>query len=108
MTDQEVLDEVKTVFAAGHETTANALTWTWLLLSEHPEVGEKLKAELDVVLGGHLPTSADIPNLCYTKQVFDEALRLYPPVPALVRRAVRPAMLDSYEIPATSRVLISI
>ena len=108
MTDQEVLDEVKTVFAAGHETTANALTWTWLLLSEHPEVGEKLKTELDAALGGDTPTSANIPNLRYTKQVFDEALRLYPPVPALVRRAIRPATLDSYEIPAASRVLISI
>lgn len=108
MTDQEVLDEVKTIFAAGHETTANALTWTWLLLSEHPGVGEKLKAELDVVLGGHSPSATDIPNLRYTKQVFDEALRLYPPVPALVRRVVRPAMLDGYEIPGGSRVLISI
>src|ERR687883_1525557 len=83
MANQEVLDEVKTVFAAGHETTANALTWTWLLLADNPEVGEKLKAELDAVLGDHPPTSANIPNLYYTKQVFDEALRLYPPVPAL-------------------------
>jgi cytochrome P450 len=74
MADQEVLDEVKTVFAAGHETTANALTWTWLSLSEHPEAGEKLKAELDAVLGGHPPTSADLPNLHYTRQVLEEAL----------------------------------
>ena len=108
MTDQEVLDEVKTVFAAGHETTANALTWTWLSLSEHPEAGEKLKAELDAVLGGRPPTSADIPNLHYTRQVLEEALRLYPPVPALVRRVVRPTTLGSCEIPSSSRVLISI
>src|ERR671916_3391162 len=65
MADQEVLDEVKTVFAAGHETTANALTWTWLLLSEHPETGEKLKTELDAALGGRLPTLTDIPHLHY-------------------------------------------
>jgi cytochrome P450 len=108
MTDQEVLDEVKTVFAAGHETTANALTWTWLLLSEHPEAGEKLKAELDTVLDGRLPTLADIPHLHYTRQVFEEALRLYPPVPALIRRTVRPTTLGGYEIPLGSRVLISI
>ena len=108
MTDQEVLDEVKTVFAAGHETTANALTWTWLLLAENPEVGEKLKAELDAVLGGRPPTSADLPNLRYTRQVFEEALRLYPPVPALVRRVVRPTILGNYEIPAASRSLVSI
>ena len=108
MTDQEVLDEVKTVFAAGHETTANALTWTWLLLSEHPEAGEKLRAELDAVLDGRPPTLADVPNLHYTRQVFDEALRLYPPVPALVRRVIRATTLGGYEIPANSRALISI
>jgi cytochrome P450 len=108
MTDQQVLDEVKTVFAAGHETTANALTWTWLLISEHPEVGEKLKTELDAVLGGHLPTLSDVANLRYTRQVFEEVLRLYPAVPVLIRRAVRPTQLDGCEIPAGSRVLISI
>ena len=74
MTDQEVLDEVKTVFAAGHETTANALTWAWLLLSEHPEAGEKLRAELDGALGGRPPTLDDIPDLRYTRQVFEEAM----------------------------------
>src|ERR687894_2391381 len=108
MTDQEVLDEVKTVFAAGHETTANALTWTWLLLSEHPEAGTQLQAELDAVLGGQPPTLADISSLPYTRQVFEEALRLYPPVPVLVRRVVRPTTLGGYEIPTASRVLISI
>src|ERR671932_1512822 len=108
MTDQQVLDEVKTVFAAGHETTANALTWTWLLISEHPEVGEKLKTELDAVLGGHLPTLSDVANLRYTRQVFEEVLRLYPAVPVLIRRAVCPTQLDGCEIPAGSRVLISI
>jgi len=108
MTDQEVLDEVKTIFAAGHETTANALTWAWFLLSEHPEVSEKLKAELDAMLGGRPPTSADLPNLHYTRQVFEETLRLYPPVPVLVRRVVRPTTLAGLEIPASSRALISI
>jgi cytochrome P450 len=108
MTDQEVLDEVKTIFAAGHETTANALTWAWLLLSEHPKADEKLDAELDAVLGGRPLTSADLPNLHYARQVFEETLRLYPPVPVLVRRVVRPTTLDGCEIPASSRILISI
>jgi cytochrome P450 len=108
MTEREVLDEVKTVFAAGHETTANALTWTWLLLSEHAEVGEKLRAELDAVLGGHPPSLASLANLPYTKQVFDEVLRLYPPVPATVRRVARATSLGGYEVPAASRMLISI
>ncbi len=108
MTEREVLDEVKTVSAAGHETTANALTWTWLLLSEHPEVGEKLRAELDAVLGGRSPSLADLPNLPYTKQVFDEVLRLYPPVPATVRRVAQATTLGSYKVPVSSRMLISI
>ena len=108
MTEQEVLDEVKTVFAAGHETTANALTWTWFLLSKYPEAGEKLKAELDATLSERPSTLDDIPDLRYTREVFDEAMRLYPPVPALVRRVVRPTSLGSYRIPAGSRILISI
>jgi len=108
MTEQEILDEVKTVFAAGHETTANALTWTLLLLSENPAADEKLKAELDATLGGRAPTLDDIPDLRYTREVFEEAMRLYPPVPGLVRRVVRPASLGGYEIPTVSRILISI
>src|ERR671917_1071789 len=88
MTDQEVLDEVKTVFAAGHETTANALTWTWHLLSEHPEVESRLQEELREVLADHPPTVGDLPRLRYTDMVVKESMRLYPPAWAFGRETL--------------------
>jgi len=83
MTDQQLRDEVMTLFLAGHETTANGLAWTFYLLAQHPEVEAKLQAELDSVLNGRLPTLADQPKLKYTRMVFSEALRLYPPAWAM-------------------------
>ncbi len=79
MTDKQVRDEALTLFLAGHETTANALTWTWYLLSQHPEVERRLHEEIDTVLQGRAPELADVPQLRYTEMVFSEALRLYPP-----------------------------
>lgn len=108
MSEQEVLDEAKTIFATGHETTANTLTWTFHLLARNPGAGEKLRAELDEVLGDRPPVSADLPNLPYTKRVFDEALRLYPPVPFVPRRAAETTELGGYEIPAGSSVVVNI
>jgi len=70
----------------GHETTANALSWTWHLLSEHPDVAAKLRAEAAQVLGGRLPTIEDVPRLAYTRMVLDESMRLYPRHPAAARR----------------------
>ena len=91
MTDHEVRDEVVIIFLAGHETTAVALTFTWYLLSQHPDVEAKLHAELDAVLGGRAPTHADIANLPYTRMVIEESMRLYPPAPGLAMRAAREA-----------------
>ncbi|MGQ5524177.1 cytochrome P450 [Chitinimonas sp. PSY-7] len=88
MSVQQLRDEIATIFGAGHETTANGLTWTWYLLSNHPEVRSKLHDELDTVLGGRTPSYADLPQLVFTKAVFEEALRLFPPAP-LLPRAVR-------------------
>src|SRR2546425_8119560 len=68
-----------TLFIAGHETTALALSWTWYLLSQHPDVEAKLWAELEAVLGGHPPRVADLPRVTYTENVVRESLRLYPP-----------------------------
>ncbi|HYE64610.1 MAG TPA: cytochrome P450 [Pyrinomonadaceae bacterium] len=79
MTDLQVRDEALTIFLAGHETTANALTWTWYLLSQHPEVEARLHAELDAVLGSRLPTTSDVAQLRYTEMVLAESMRLYPP-----------------------------
>ncbi|MCA9974155.1 MAG: cytochrome P450, partial [Anaerolineales bacterium] len=76
MPDHQVRDELVTLFVAGHETTSNALTWTWYLLAEHPAVEAKLHAELDRVLNGRLPTLADLNELTYTEMVIKEALRL--------------------------------
>ncbi|PYO59901.1 MAG: cytochrome P450, partial [Gemmatimonadetes bacterium] len=66
MTDRQLRDEAMTLFIAGHETTALALSWTWYLLSQHPDVEGKLWAELEAVLGGHPPSVADLPRLTYT------------------------------------------
>ena len=79
MTDRQLRDEVITLFLAGHETTANALTWTWVLLARHPEVEAHLHAELDAVLDGRVPTADDVARLPYTRAVVAESMRLYPP-----------------------------
>ena len=79
MTDEQVRDEAITLFLAGHETTSNALTWTWYLLSEHPDVEAKLHAELDEALAGRRPSVDDIQRLTYARAVLEESLRLYPP-----------------------------
>src|SRR5262249_13631139 len=78
MTDQQLRDEVMTIFLAGHETTANALSWTLLLLSEHPAVARTFRSELAQVLGQRAPNVEDLPRLLYTGQVIQEAMRLYP------------------------------
>lgn len=88
LTNDEVRDEVVIIFLAGHDTTALALTYTWYLLSQHPEVESKLHAELARVLAGRTPTYDDLAKLPYTKMVIEEAMRLYPPAPGLSNRAV--------------------
>jgi cytochrome P450 len=107
MTDRQLHDEIMTLFLAGHETTANALSWTWLLLGQHPDVEEKLAEELRRVLGGRSPTMADLPRLTYTDMVLKEAMRLYPPVWVIGRRALAPFRLGEYELPAGTNVLMS-
>lgn len=90
MTDQQVRDEVLILFLAGHETTALALSWTFHLLSQHPEVEATLVEELDAVLAGRDPTVEDLPRLRYTERVVQESLRLYPPAWSLGREALEP------------------
>ena len=107
MTDQQVRDEVMTIFLAGHETTANALTWTWYLLSEHPEVEARLHAELDFVLAGREPTVEDVPSLRYTEMVVAESMRLYPPAWAIGRLALQDFEVAGYTIPPKALVLLS-
>jgi cytochrome P450 len=107
MTDRQLHDEIMTLFLAGHETTANVLSWTWFLLGQNPEVEEKLIEELERVLDGRVPTPADLPQLVYTDMVLRESMRLYPPVWVIGRRAVAPFRLGEYELPADTNVLIS-
>jgi cytochrome P450 len=107
MSDQQIRDEVVTLIAAGHETTANALAWTWFLLSTHPEVEARLLTELKEVLNGRRPTVADIPKLTYTEMVFMEAMRLYPPVWLLARRVVADDVLPGgVLLPKRSQVVM--
>jgi len=111
LTDEQVRDEVLTIFLAGYETTANALAWTWYLISQNPEAETKLHAELDMVLGTgelhRLPTLADYPNLRYTEQVFAESMRLYPPAWAMGRMSTQPVTLGPYRIPPGAHFFMS-
>jgi cytochrome P450 len=107
MTDQQVRDEALTIFLAGHETTANLLTWTWYLLSQHPEVESRLHAELGEVLGGRTPSIEDIPRLPFTEKVIYEALRMYPPAWAISRMVVKDWSIGGYDIPVGSIIIVS-
>lgn len=107
MTDQQIRDQAMTFFAAGHETTANALTWTFYLLSEHPDVRAKLLGELAAVLDGRDPTVEDLPNLPYLDWVVTESMRLYPPAWAQGRRASEAFALEGYTFPAGTMVMLS-
>jgi cytochrome P450 len=103
-----LIDETKTLFLAGFETTATALTWTLYLLARHPETAAKLSAEVDAVVGGRRPTWDDLSRLSYSALVVHEAMRLYPPVYAIARRCVARNDLGGYAIAEGTPVLISI
>ncbi len=111
MTDRQIRDEVLTIFLAGYETVANALTWTWYLLSQNPEVEARMHAELDQVLGrgaeGRLPTLESYGSLRYTEQVFAEAMRLYPPAWAMGRKSTEVVTLGEYTIPPGAHFFFS-
>jgi len=107
MTDQQVRDEALTLFLAGHETTSNALTWTWYLLSQNPSAEAAFHAELDRVLAGRLPSFEDLPQLHYAESVLAESMRLYPPVWAIGRRALEDYPVGDFVVPARSVVLMS-
>jgi len=108
MTDRQVRDEAMTIFLAGHETTANALSWTFYLLAKHPAVRERLERELDAHLGGRTPTLADLAKLPYALMVFKEAMRLYPPAYVIARRALRDVEIAGRHIPKGHLVVINI
>jgi cytochrome P450 len=107
MTDKQVRDEALTLLLAGHETTANALTWCWYLLSQNADAEKRFHQEIDEVLKGQLPTFDDLPRLPYVTGVFAEALRLYPPAPNIGRRVVNDYPIGEFTLPAKSIVLMS-
>jgi cytochrome P450 len=107
MTDRQLRDECMTLFVAGHETTAVALTWTWYLLSQHSEVEARLHAEIDSVLGNRLPTTDDFPRLVYTEMVLAESMRIFPPAWTLARTALQPLEIRGYRVPRGSLLMMS-
>jgi cytochrome P450 len=107
MTDRQIRDEALTLFVAGHETTAVAITWAWYLLSQNPEAEARFHAELDQVLEGRLPAFDDLPRLRYTESVFAETLRLYPPAWGIGRRSLADFEIGGYTIPNGSIVAMS-
>lgn len=107
LTDLQVRDEVMTLFLAGQETTANSLVWTWYLISQHPDVEHKLHDELDSVLGERLPEADDLKKLIFTRMVFSESLRLYPPAWTVVRRAMKDYQIDGYVVPSGADIYMS-
>lgn len=107
MSDRQVRDELVTIFMAGHETIANALSWTWYLLALHPEAEARLHRELDQVLGGRPPSVAEVESLRFTRAVLAEAMRLFPPVWAVSRLTKAPLRFGGYELPPRSLCILS-
>jgi cytochrome P450 len=105
MTDRQLRDEVMTMVLAGHETTANALSWAFYLLSTHPEIERRLASEV-AQLEGRAPTLADLPKLTYTKQVMEETMRLYPPAWAVGRQTIEEDEIGGYRIPKKTDVML--
>jgi cytochrome P450 len=104
---KQIRDELITLMVAGHETTSNALAWTLMRLSQHPEVARQLRAEVDEVLGGRSPSFEDLPKLRYTRWVLDEVMRLHPPAPTTGRLALEPHTLGGHPLAAGDLALIS-
>jgi cytochrome P450 len=107
MTDRQLRDEIMTFLLAGHETTAVSLSWTWYLLSQHPEASQKLRQELNEVLQGRTPQLEDLPHLPYTDKVIKESMRLYPPAWSLARTTVKATEIGGYRIPVGANVVMS-
>jgi cytochrome P450 len=104
MTEKQLRDELMTLFFTGHETTGLALGWTWHLVAQHPEAGDRLFQEVEQVLGGRTPTFQDIPKMQFVDFVIKESLRLYPPAYGVVRQAVNDCEIGGYTIPAGATV----
>jgi len=107
MTDEQLRDECMTIFLAGHETIANALTWTWYLLSQNPQAYARVQDEADRIPSNRLPAASDLPQLAYTEKVFAESMRMYPPGWMMDRRAIEPYSIGGYTFPVDSMMVMS-
>ena len=107
MNDLQLRDEAATLFLAGHETSAIALSWTLYLLSQHPEIEKRLRSELQQVLAGRNPTLADLPNMPYTRMVVEESMRLYPPAWLTERKSIGDDVIGGYHIPAGTTLAVT-
>lgn len=107
MSDKQLRDECMTIFGAGHETTSGTMTWAFYLLAKHPDIAEKLYAEIDSVLGDRLPTFEDLPNLPYTEMVIKETMRLYPSAWGVTRQSTTPVTIGGYDFPKDSLFMLS-
>ncbi|HEY8157904.1 MAG TPA: cytochrome P450 [Methylobacter sp.] len=108
MSDKQIRDEVTTIFSAGHETTANLLSWTLYLLARHPDVLAKLRQELDTLLQGKVPTAEDLQQLVYTRAVLNESMRFRPPVGILMRKITKDTEIDGYSLKQGRLAMFSI
>jgi cytochrome P450 len=107
MPDQQLVNEVMTLIVAGHETTASTLNWAWYLISQHPDVEDKLLNELSTLPGAEFPSIDELPRFVYTRQVIEEAMRLYPAGWLMTRKALKDDQLGDYFVPAGTEIYIS-
>lgn len=107
MSDERLISECLTFFGAGYETTAAALSWTWYLLCQHPEIYQRVRSEVDTVLQGRTPTYADLAHLPYCLQVFKEVIRLYPPSYVICRHTLDDVQIDGYRVPKDWTIIIA-
>ena len=107
LSEQEIIDEARTLLFAGYETTSNMLLWTWYLLGKHPDIEERVLAEVRQAVGDGPVTFSDLPKLKLLADVFKESLRMYPPIWLMGRRVVRPVELDGYHLPTDAVLAIS-
>lgn len=106
LTDKQLRDEIVTTFIAGNETTAVALSWTWIMLARHPEEFRRLRDEVRTTLAGRTPSFADLPQLVHTQRIIKETLRLFPPNRSIAREAINDCRLGDYAIPAGAQVVM--
>jgi cytochrome P450 len=107
MSNQQLYDEIRTIFVSGYDSTSNVLAWLWYVLARHPEIEQRVRHEISEQLGQRTPTFHDLAGLPYLRMVIQETMRIYPPVWSTARTVVADDEIDGYQIPAGAKVIIS-